>query len=387
MSTRIAVIGGGPAGSATTLHLLRQGVDPSDILIIDKAVFPRPKLCGGAITFRGTQDLAALGVAPAGGGATLGLQLSSPFGTLELREPGPQLLFDRASLDAQLLARCRAAGVEVREGCKIEALDPGAEGWRIRSGNAVTLAPWVIGADGVSGITRRASGLHPGRIGRLLEAVFEAPAAPLPDNVLHFYFDPLADGIMGYAWIFPYPLDGRTDLWKIGIMEVRDRVPSEQLRAWLVAFAAKRGFTRMHGKVAGWPEHFYSWRNEPHREGLLLVGEAHGTDPLFGEGIAPAFEMAAFAAPRVKAALDAGSRRIPAYRLRFAMSEEGRNLMLQSFLAYLLYGRNSRRWLRTFFENEHIRTLGPTGMATYGRLLRHKTNVIRTWLTGMLRSQ
>lgn len=384
MRKRIAVIGGGPAGSAVTLRLLQRGVDPGDIVIFDKATFPRPKLCGGAITFRGAKDLRDLGLADGDGTPTRGLDLHSPFGKLHLREPGPQLLFDRAYLDDRLLARCRDAGVEVREACKVDGLEPGVGAWRVRAGGAVTEASWVVGADGASGVTRRTAGLRGGPTGRLFEGVFESPAAPPAADVLHFYFDPIPDGIAGYAWIFPYPLDGRRDLWKIGVMDTGRHVTSERLRAWVLAFAARHGFTKPASKLAGWPEHFYDWRSAAHRPGLLLVGETHGADPLFGEGIAPSFAMAAFAAPRLKAALDAGRSVIPWYSLRFAISEEGRNLVLQSMLARMLYGPNGARWLRSFFENEHIRALGPQGIATYGRLLRHTAEIARAYMRGAL---
>lgn len=47
---KVAILGGGPAGSALALNLVRLGVDPGDLVILDKARFPRPKLCGGALT-------------------------------------------------------------------------------------------------------------------------------------------------------------------------------------------------------------------------------------------------------------------------------------------------------------------------------------------------
>ena len=85
MRKRFAIVGAGPAGTSTALHLLRQGVAPGDIVILDKARFPRPKLCGGAITYRGTVDLRTLGLAPTGGFETNGLSVYSPYGTLSMR--------------------------------------------------------------------------------------------------------------------------------------------------------------------------------------------------------------------------------------------------------------------------------------------------------------
>jgi flavin-dependent dehydrogenase len=362
--------------------LLGTGVDPNDIVIFDRAVFPRPKLCGGAVTFRGTQRLAELGLPATHQGETCGLDLYCRHSKLHLREPGPQYLYDRLVLDHELATFCRAAGVELREGCTVDGLEPAIDGWRIRTRGAVTPVRWVIGADGAAGFTRRATGLRGGLVGRLQEAVYESAEAPFSADRLHFFFDPMHDGIPGYAWIFPYPRDGRRDLWKIGIMDGSGTVPGGVLRQWLARFAERHGFHHPEERVAGWPEHFYSWRNQAHRPGLLLVGEAHGADPLFGEGITPAIETAVFAAPRLKAALDCSRRTIPFYEWRFALSEEGRNLMLQGLLARRLYGARGHRWLKIFFESERVREFGHRGVASYGRLLDRKADVIATWLGG-----
>lgn len=49
--TDILIIGSGPSGTSTALHLVKQ--DPAwakRIIIVDKAIHPREKLCGGGIT-------------------------------------------------------------------------------------------------------------------------------------------------------------------------------------------------------------------------------------------------------------------------------------------------------------------------------------------------
>ncbi len=87
---RIAVIGAGPAGSTFVLSLVRAGLDPSDLVVIDKARFPRPKLCGGGVTFRGTELFEELFGRPPGGLATLGLEFRCAVGRFDVRERGPQ---------------------------------------------------------------------------------------------------------------------------------------------------------------------------------------------------------------------------------------------------------------------------------------------------------
>ena len=62
----IAIIGGGPAGASTALHLVRtEKVDPGRIVILDKARFPRDKPCAGAVSQLGLDVLAAIDLVPA----------------------------------------------------------------------------------------------------------------------------------------------------------------------------------------------------------------------------------------------------------------------------------------------------------------------------------
>ena len=55
--------GAGPGGSATAYHLARHGID---VTLIDKATFPREKVCGDGLTPRGVAAMIRMGVDPAG---------------------------------------------------------------------------------------------------------------------------------------------------------------------------------------------------------------------------------------------------------------------------------------------------------------------------------
>jgi menaquinone-9 beta-reductase len=222
---------------------------------------------------------------------------------------------------------------------------------------------------------------------RALEAVYELENDALSDSLLHFDFTPLFEGIAGYAWAFPYPAADGRKLWKVGVAESCRRTPATELRRWLTNYTARNGFQMLDERIAGWPGHLYSLRNQAHRPGLLLVGESHGIDPLLGEGIAVAFEMASFAALQLKHALDAGSNSIPYYEQRFAVSEEGRNLLFQAFLAKRLYGRNGQYWLRKFTERRLRRKRPSSGRTTYGRLLGRMPTVFSSVLGSKPRTE
>lgn len=380
--SRIAIVGGGPAGSAFALHLLGAGVDPGDVVLYDKARFPRPKLCGGALTFRGTRALAELVGEPEGGARTEGIAFRSAAGDIEVHERGGQWLYDRGALDHRLLGAVIDAGVEVREGTPVKSIAPTTGGWRVDAGEGHQRYDWLIGADGACGITRRASGLRGGRVGRLVEAVYEPVSAELRPELLHFDFDPVLDGIPGYAWAFPYPKPGERDparYWKLGIMDGRGRVPGKELRRWTDRFAERLGFRRVEDRIAGWPERYHGWRVQGHRPGLLLVGEAFGIDPLLGEGIAPALFHAAYAARRLRGALDAGTDRLRGYELGYLLEPEGKNLWFQAQLANLIYGSAGVRWLRVLFDLPRLRQLAEAGNDAYGRLAQRMPSLLLSW--------
>lgn len=398
--SRIGVIGGGPGGSSFALSLTNLGVSPSEITIVDQAHFPRPKLCGGGLTHRGTELVhTLLGTQPLGGGETRGLEFRCAIGAVNVVERGPQWLYDRGHLDNLLLAECKQRGVTVIEGERVREVQPVSDGFRVVTGatgrDTTHEFSWLVGADGARGVTGRALGLRPGIVGRLIEAVFEPVSSPHDPNILYFDFDPILDGIPGYAWIFPYPkpttgeegaLTVQPGLFKLGIMDGRGVTPGAELKRWTMAYAERNGFRLIEDKLSGWPEHYYSTRTRAHVPGAILVGEAWGIDPLLGEGIAPSFESAIYGAERLKQALDAGKRTIRGYEHGFQYSLAGRNLWFQEELADLIYGPSPNRWLRVLFENQTLQHLAASGEEQYGRLAKTIPRLMFGFASQVLRS-
>ncbi len=114
----VAVIGGGPAGSSAAIRLARAG---HRVRLIDKAHFPRQKLCGGFLSPESLSDLDELGVLDAlrqsGAYPVRRTVIASRQGTLiETALPAETLSISRDILDQLLLEQAAREGVDVQYG-------------------------------------------------------------------------------------------------------------------------------------------------------------------------------------------------------------------------------------------------------------------------------
>lgn len=114
----VRVIGGGPAGCAAAIRLARAG---RHVRLFEKSRFPRPKLCGGFLSFESFADLDDFHVLDAlrraGSPVLRRTVIASRRGrVVESPLPTEALSVSRATLDQLLLDEARHCGVDVREG-------------------------------------------------------------------------------------------------------------------------------------------------------------------------------------------------------------------------------------------------------------------------------
>ena len=78
------VVGAGPGGSAPAADLAQHGLD---VVLLEKARFPRDKICGDGLTPRAVKELVSLGVDTTGWQRTKGLRIKGGGHTLTLAWP------------------------------------------------------------------------------------------------------------------------------------------------------------------------------------------------------------------------------------------------------------------------------------------------------------
>jgi flavin-dependent dehydrogenase len=277
---RIAVLGGGPAGSSAALALARAGAN------VDLYLPARPgeKPCGGAVPEHVLPRLAGFDPSPLPA-------VMSPSAVLENARGGRVSLdlqglriFRRRDLDAALAAAAVAAGA-VRRPAKAERLEWRTGTLQVTAAGETRSYDWAVGADGARGLSRRALGLEPR--GDSLGLGGSLSGIEWRDLVLAF--PGLGDS---YAWIFPRPGGA-----SVGIAYTPGQVRDAAARIALDTFLDRH----LRGLPSGWrdlpgPRYRYPipvfgpWTLESVRKGLdrriLLAGDAAAlADPLTREGI------------------------------------------------------------------------------------------------------
>ena len=155
-SCDVLVIGGGPAGSACATLLARAGCD---VLLVDKAVFPRDKLCGDFLTPGTVRLLNALDLADADlksrAAPLRGMDLTFEGKLVRLPFPADAggWAIGRRDLDAGLLRSARAAGARVMEGFRVDEVQDArgpvlVSGAGRETGRCAIEASYVVDAGG-----------------------------------------------------------------------------------------------------------------------------------------------------------------------------------------------------------------------------------------------
>jgi geranylgeranyl reductase family protein len=319
----IIICGGGPAGCSAAIHLSK---DPCSVILIDKHLFPRDKICGDALSGNSTYELSKFPDnlfkqfamwEPAM--PTAGIRFVSPGGyTLDLDslKPRPGLsasgfVAKRYDFDAFLWnAAQEAPNLKYIQG-NIQHLEKSKNGWivHLSTGQSI-LGKIILGADGAQSRVakfcfQQKNSLKHQSAG--LRCYMQGIEGFTTNNLIELHFIPKL--LPGYFWLFPLPnqsanigLGIRSDViakkklnLKTLFQEIIDSnlIPGKRFEN-AIALENVKGAKLPLGST---------WRKISD-EGVLLLGDAAGLiDPFSGEGIGNALASGRIAAEAVREAL------------------------------------------------------------------------------------
>jgi flavin-dependent dehydrogenase len=335
----VAIIGAGPAGVSTALFLIHQRPELAGrIIVLEKATFPRDKFCAGAIGARADAWLSEIGVHVDVPSVVIdGVSIAVADGAALSRLGRAGRVVRRMEFDHALVRILEARGVKVLEGARVTALTPGADAVHIDTPGGAFLAKAVVGADGVGSVVRRSLGLP---FGGLHAQVVEVDTPPVPGDpprdVLHF--DAKNRSLVGYAWDFPTLVDGKAlvcrGVYVLGI----DRAPEADATQLLAERLRERGLGLRDYRVKRFSERGFELHRPFASNRILLVGEAAGIDPIFGEGIAQAIGYGRLAGRYLASKLGKDELRFDDWTKHAALSPLGIELAIRGVLVSGFYG-------------------------------------------------
>jgi geranylgeranyl reductase family protein len=288
------VVGAGPAGATAAYHLATAG---ANVLLLDRARFPRDKPCGGGVTERAAR-LLPFSIDPVVEDVATRVELRLRYGRTIERGDGVPLVYltQRRRLDHFLAEHAAEAGADFREGVRVTGVESGERGVTVVADGERYEGETLVGADGANGIAARALALGGNRsVGVALEGNMPyarfAPARYRGRLVLEFAVVP-----GGYAWVFP-----KGDHANFGVGGWGSE--GSRLRGHL------RRLCEAHGApfdgltdVRGFRLPLRSPTSILARGRALLVGDAAGLiDPVSGDGMFEGFLSSRYA---VEAVLD-----------------------------------------------------------------------------------
>lgn len=304
---QIVVIGGGPAGSSAAIQLANRGFR---VLLLEKALMPREKLCGGFLSTEVTAMCRRLGVLPAMRTAD-----ARPVRRLKLTESdggvftgnlaGTALSLSRRAFDHLLFQQAGESGAETIDGETVRSVQGRLDsGFRVGTKSSCVTAAIVLGAYGRRDVldrrlSRSSLEHHSPYVG------FKAPyAGPVLEDTIELHTFP-----GGYCGVVGDE-NGRVNVcWLAHVDRLKEAGGSPDAMIDRVLSANPHLRSRLHelsrtgefiavGQLSFRPKDQFA-------SDVCMIGDAAGMiAPLCGDGMGMALRSAEMAVPLIERFLD-----------------------------------------------------------------------------------
>ncbi len=328
----IIIVGAGPAGATAALYANQMGLKS---IIVDKAIFPRDKICGDAISGKSIRYMNELGildeVAELNGAEINRITFGSPSHKqfdIHLNKNDSNIkkgfVIPRKIFDNFLLEKAQRV-TTVKDGFKVKDL--------IYDNNQIVgiigedkgeiknlYAPLILGCDGANSFIARKQDLYQSDMKNTSVAIrcYYKGVKDLTDQIeLHF----VKEVLPGYFWLFPAG-DNIANIG-IGLTKADAKKEKRTLRKILEDVTKSDYFKDRFSDAEpmevplGWNLPLGRIKRKCYGEGFMLLGDAAGLiDPFTGEGIGNAMVSAKYAieiACKAKKANDYSERILSEY--------------------------------------------------------------------------
>ncbi len=310
----VIIVGAGPAGTTAALYAHRLGLK---CILLDKAVFPRDKICGDALSGKSVRIMRELGildeVAKLDGSEINRITFGSPKniqfdvnlkGTQNNDQITKGFVIPREIFDNYLFEKADAV-TDTRQGFSVKDLIfennyvVGVKGKTRTATEEEFRAPVVMGCDGSNSIVARKLGLYEMEMDHTSVAVrcYYEGVKGLTDQIeLHY----VKEVNPGYFWLFPAG-DGRANIG-IGLSKSDMKKENRTLRQIMDEVTQTEYFKERFAdaeqleRPVGWNLPLGSIHRKNHGNGFMLLGDAAGlVDPFTGEGIGNAMVSGQYA--------------------------------------------------------------------------------------------